>query len=154
MFQSPILNTIWLAMTPVGELRLALPVALAEYKLAVPVAFAASFIGNMIPVIAIIYLLEPTHTLLSRHSKIAQRFFEWLFSYTRRKHSHRFETLGSLALVIFVAIPLPMTGGWSGALAAFVFGVPPRVAIPLVGVGVAIAGVIVTVLTKGAMLAL
>lgn len=54
-----------------------------------------------------------------------------------------------IALITFVAIPLPMTGGWSGALAAFVFGIKPKKAIPLIFVGIAIAGIIVGFLSKG-----
>lgn len=141
-------------MLPIGELRVALPLALTHYKLDLATAFIASFIGNMAPIVAIVYLLDPVQRALSKRSKLARRFFEWLFRYTRRKHSHRFDALGSLALVTFVAIPLPMTGAWSGAVAAFVFGVRPRVAIPLIAAGVAIAGTIVTVLTKGVVLGL
>jgi len=154
MLDAPVINTMLVAMTPIGELRAALPLALTHYKLSVPVAFAASVIGNMVPVVVIVYLLEPASSLLSKHSKIAKRFFEWLFHHTRKKHTRRFEALGSVALVTFVAIPLPMTGGWSGAVAAFVFGIRPRAAIPLIALGVMIAGVIVTLLTQGVVLGL
>jgi uncharacterized membrane protein len=72
------------------------------------------------------------------------RFFTWLFSRTRRKHSRSFERWRDLALCFFVAIPLPGTGAWSGALAAFVFGVPFRRAMVAITCGVLIAGVVVT----------
>ena len=75
------------------------------------------------------------------------KFFTFLFERTRRKHSKKFEKWGALALITFVAIPLPITGGWSGALAAFVFGIPFKKALPLIFSGVIIAGVIVTGLT-------
>jgi uncharacterized membrane protein len=48
------------------------------------------------------------------------------------------------ALITFVGIPLPMTGGWTGALIAFVFGIPPRKALLHILIGVLIAGIIVT----------
>ncbi|RJQ53213.1 MAG: ligand-binding protein SH3 [Actinobacteria bacterium] len=149
MNYNPILVTLLVAMTPVGELRAALPLALTHYKLSLPVAFSVSVVGNMIPVIVLVYLLDPLQRWLSDHSPLFRRLFEWLFARTRRKHSRRFEALGSLALVTFVAIPLPMTGAWSGVLAAFVFGVRPRAAIPLIGAGVIAAGVIVSLATQG-----
>ncbi len=154
MLDSPILRTILVAMTPVGELRAALPLALTHYHLSLPVAFAASVVGNMIPVVIIAYLLDPVQEALSSRSVLFRRFFQWLFGYTRRKHSKMFDRWGSLALIAFVAIPLPMTGGWSGALAAFVFGVPPRTGIPMVGLGVIGAGIIVTLVTKGVVFAI
>ena len=52
-------------------------------------------------------------------------------------------------MVVLVAIPLPMTGAWTGSLAAWVFHIPPRSAIPLISLGVLIAGVIVTLLVEG-----
>jgi uncharacterized membrane protein len=52
-----------------------------------------------------------------------------------------------MALIILVAIPLPMTGAWTGSLAAWIFQIPPVKAIILIGLGVFIAGVIVTILT-------
>lgn len=144
-----IYKTLILAMMPVGELRASLPIALTQYNLSLPLAFAISVIGNMIPVVVIVYLLEPISKFLSRHSKFFEWFFEWLFEHTRKRHSKKFETMEEIALVTFVAIPLPMTGAWSGALAAFVFGIKPKMAIPLITLGVIIAGIIVSIITLG-----
>lgn len=146
MFESPLINTLLVAMTPVGELRVALPLAMVYYKMPFAVAFPLVVVGNMLPVVGIVYLLEPVSTFLSKHSRLMERFFEWLFNHTRKRHSHRFETGRDIALVTFVAIPLPVTGAWSGALAAFVFGIPPRRSIPLILLGVIGAGIIVTIL--------
>ena len=66
-----------------------------------------------------------------------------------KKHSKKFETFEEIALVTFVAIPLPGTGAWSGALVAFVFGIPPKKSIPLIFLGVAIAGIAVSLITLG-----
>lgn len=136
-------------MTPIGELRAAIPLGLTHYGLNVWLTFLIAVVGNMIPVVIIAFLLEPVSKWLSEHFKFFRWFFNWLFERTRRKHSKKFEVFEEVALVTFVAIPLPMTGAWSGALAAFVFGIPPKKSIPLVGLGVAIAGVIVTVITLG-----
>ncbi|MBE0428916.1 MAG: small multi-drug export protein [Thermoleophilia bacterium] len=144
-----IIKVFILAMTPIGELRAALPVALQHYKLGLPLAFAVSIIGNLVPVVAIVFLLNPVQRFLSRHSRLFAIFFEKLFARTRRKHSRRFERFEEMALISFVAIPLPVTGAWTGALASFVFGIPPRKAIPLIALGVTIAAVVVTLLTLG-----
>jgi uncharacterized membrane protein len=149
MFESEILRTFVLAMMPIGELRVALPVALEVYKMPWLTAFALSVVGNMIPVIFFAFLLDPISKFLMEHSKFFKWFFNFLFERTRKKHSKKFETLEEVALVTFVAIPLPVTGAWSGILAAFVFGIPPKKSIPLIFVGVLIAGIIVSALTLG-----
>lgn len=144
-----ILKTLFISMIPIGELRVAIPLGIAQYHLGVLTTFIIAVIGNIIPVVIIAFLLEPVSNWLSKHSKFFRWFFHWLFERTRKKHSHRFEVLEEVALVTFVAIPLPMTGGWSGALAAFVFGIPPKKSIPLISLGVVIAGVVVTLVTMG-----
>ena len=58
----------------------------------------------------------------------------------------RYEALG---LVLFVAIPLPVTGAWTGTVAAFIFGVRFRYALPAVVGGILIAGVVVTLASLG-----
>ena len=55
---------------------------------------------------------------------------------------------GYLGLILFVAIPLPFTGAWTGALVAFLFKIPFKKAFPLIATGVAIAGALVTLITK------
>jgi uncharacterized membrane protein len=82
--------------------------------------------------------------------KLANIFFSWLFSRTRHKFFGKYEVWGDLALVIFVAIPLPMTGAWTGAVAAFLFGIDKKKSLFLVTLGAMMAGVIVTLATLGA----
>lgn len=144
-----ILKTLFISMIPIGELRVAIPLGLTHYGLSVVTTFLVAVIGNTIPVIIIVFLLDPVSKWLMKHSKFFRWFFNWLFERTRKKHSKKFEVLEEVALVTFVAIPLPMTGGWSGALAAFVFGIPPKKSIPLISLGIVIAGVIVTLVTLG-----
>jgi uncharacterized membrane protein len=147
-----ILKTLFISMIPIGELRVAIPLGITHYNLGVITTYLIAVIGNMIPIVIIAFLLEPVSAWLSKHSKFFRWFFNWLFERTRKKHSKKFEMLEEGALVTFVAIPLPMTGGWSGALAAFVFGIPPKKSIPLIGLGVVIAGAIVTLITLGVKL--
>lgn len=145
----PQLITLFVSMLPVSELRGAIPLALTVYHLPPLTAFFWAVLGNIIPVFFLLCWLGPLAKYLSRHFYFFNRFFAWLFERTRRKHNHKFEIWGSLALIAFVAIPLPMTGGWTGAMAAFVFGIPLKKSLPLIFLGIIIAGFIVTLASLG-----
>ncbi len=143
--------TIIIGMLPVSELRGAIPLALAPvevggFGMSAPEAYILAVLGNMIPVIPLLLFLEPVSDFLRRW-RIFDIFFTWLFTRTHHNHSERFEKYGTLALTIFVAIPLPVTGAWTGCAAAFVFGIKFKHALPAIFAGVLIAGVVVTVLT-------
>jgi len=120
-----------LSTLPITELRGSIPIALTVYKLSTWEAYAWALLGNSLPVIFLLLFLEPFSLFLSKNFSFFRTFFNWLFERTRRKHSRKFEIFEELALILFVAIPLPMTGGWSGAVAAFVFGIPFKKAFPL-----------------------
>ena len=139
---------ILLAMVPVFELRGALPFAREILGMSALSSFLWSVIGNAIPVPIILWLLPPFTDWAERHWKALHRFLDRLHEYTERRHTARFERLRDLALITFVAIPLPITGAWSGSLAAVVFQVPKRRAMPLIFLGIVIAGLIVTMLVE------
>ena len=137
-------------MLPIGELRVAIPVGMTVYDLPFWSAFLWSFIGNIIPIFFVIWGLDLLINKFAVHRiYFLNKFFNWLFERTRKKHTKSFERWQNLALVIFVAIPLPGTGAWTGALIAYVFGIPLKRAFPLIGLGVLIAGIIVTLITLG-----
>ncbi|MDD8030774.1 MAG: small multi-drug export protein [Acidobacteriota bacterium] len=140
-------QVLLLAMAPISELRGAIPVGLAGLKLPFWEVFLISYVGNLIPVAFLLLALEPLANFLSGRFKIFRKLFDWLFQRTRKNIATWVEKYGQKALVLFVAIPLPVTGGWTGSIAAFLFGFPFRVAFPLIALGVLIAGVIVSVLT-------
>lgn len=137
-----------ISMIPVGE-RAAIPLAMKVYGFPWWQALVISFLGAIVPVFAIIYLLDPVSSFLSKRFKFIDRFFQWLFKHTRRKHSKNFKLFEELALLIFVSIPSPVTGPWGGALASFVFGIPPKKAIPFIFAGVLISGILIIFLTEG-----
>ena len=145
----PEIATMLVAMLPVGELRGAIPFALAVYDMPFWKVFIFAVIGNMIPVIFILWLLDPVSKFLMKHSKIMNKLFTWLFDRTQKKHSEKFKKWEELALITFVAIPLPVTGGWSGSVAAFVFGIPFKKALPLIFIGILISATIVSLLSYG-----
>lgn len=137
-------------MLPISELRGAIPLAVS-FGWPIWQAYLVAVFANLIPVVLILLLLDPVAKFLSKHFKVFEKFFDWLFDRTRHKHNHKFERWGALALISFVAIPLPFTGAWTGALAAFLFGVELRKAIPLIFLGILIAGFIVSLISLGAL---
>lgn len=147
-FLSPRLATFITAMIPVGELRASIPLALTTYRMGLIESFLISVAGNLVPVAVILWGLDSISRVLMRKFHWANRFFTWLFNRTRRKYSARFKKYSGYALIGFVAIPLPVTGGWTGALIAFVFGIPPRKAMLQISIGVLIAAIIVTTIVK------
>ncbi|MBM3707971.1 MAG: small multi-drug export protein [Actinobacteria bacterium] len=136
------------AMTPIGELRASIPVGLGVYRLDIFSTLIISIIGNIIPAVVIVYALEPISKFLMKRFRPADRFFTWLFNRTRRKYYKKFEKYSGYALATFVGIPLPVTGAWTGALIAFVFGIPPKKAILDIFLGILMASAIVTVIFK------
>ena len=146
------LKTFLWAMTPIGELRVAIPLALTVYKLSLPVAFFLSVAGNLLSVFLILSFLGIFSRWAAVNSRILNKFFVWLFERTRRNHADKVNEYGVYLLPLFVAIPLPITGGWTGSLIAFVFGIPFKKAFPLITLGVLVAGVIVSFLTQAGII--
>ncbi len=141
------ITTIVFAMLHISELRGAIPYSVTIVKMPWQEAYVISVIENFIPVILILYWFGPVSEYLRRFT-VFDRFFDWLFARTRRKGKmiQRFEVLG---LILFVAIPLPVTGAWTGSVAAFIFDIKKRVALPAILAGIMIAGVIVTLASLG-----
>lgn len=143
------IKTFLIAMSPLLELRGSIPLAITVYGMPAWTAYVVSVIGNMVPVVFILWLLGWASGFLSRRSGFFNLFFAALFKRTRASHQEKFQKWESFALMILVAIPLPFTGAWTGSLAAFVFGIPFKKAFPMILLGVMIAGVIVTLSTLG-----
>ena len=139
--------TVVLAMAPISELRGAIPYAITIGNMSWQEAYVMAVIANFIPVIPIMYLIGPVSRALCKYP-VFDRFFTWLFARTRRKGKliERFEVLG---LMLFVAIPLPVTGAWTGTVAAFLFDVKKKTALPAIFLGICIAGAVVTLAVMG-----
>ncbi|HHT78605.1 MAG TPA: small multi-drug export protein [Actinobacteria bacterium] len=143
-----ILSTFFTAMTPIGELRASIPLGLGVYKLDIYSTIIFSILGNLIPAVVIVYALEPVSKFLMKRFRIFDRFFTWLFNRTRKKYYKKFEKYSGFALATFVGIPLPVTGAWTGATIAFVFGIPPKKAVLDIFLGILMAAAIVTIVFK------
>ncbi|MDI6639426.1 MAG: small multi-drug export protein [Methanocellales archaeon] len=143
------ISVILVAAMPISELRGAIPVAMM-HDFDPLTAYMLAVIGNLLPVVPLLLWLEPVSNHLRRY-KSWDKFFDWLFTRTHRKHNERFEKYGTIALSLFVAVPLPVTGAWTGCAAAFVFGIKFKHALPAILLGVLIAGVVVTLTCLGVL---
>lgn len=141
------LATFIISMIPVIELRGAIPIGVG-LGLSHAEAMGISIIGNMLPVPFIILFIRPIFRWMTRKSGKLARLAEKLEAKAEGKWDkiHRYQFF---ALTIFVAIPLPGTGAWSGALIAAVMNMRLRNALPSILLGVLIAGILVSGITYG-----
>lgn len=140
--------TFLMAMVPVVELRGAIPYGVLA-GLSVPEAFILAVLGNLAPIPFLVVFTRKVFEWLRTKS-------EWLDRFVRRMEAKADKNKGLvqkyefLGLMILVAIPLPGTGGWTGALVAAMLNMRLKRAMPAITLGVIIAGIIVTTLTYGA----
>ncbi|HRY83399.1 MAG TPA: small multi-drug export protein [Candidatus Cloacimonadota bacterium] len=142
---APWIVIVIIANLPVVELRGAIPVAILLFKMPWYEAMLISVFANMIPIPFILLFMDELFALLSRN-KHGKRFTEGLFARTRNK-GKQIEKYEAWGLAIFVGIPLPGTGGWTGAVAANIFGIRFWRSILFIFIGVVMAGALVTSLT-------
>lgn len=142
------LVTVLVAALPVSEVRGAIPLAIGVYGYDPGQAYLLSVFGNLLPIIPLLLFLGPVSDFL-RRCTLGDRFFAWLFLRTRRKYIQDHENFGLTALAIYVAIPLPMTGAWTGCAIAFLLGFRFWPAFAAISAGVFLAGIIVTATVVG-----
>ncbi len=137
---------ILLSALPVTELRATIPLALAMGMPPTRALMLAIF-GNLLPIIPLICLLEPLSRKLRRYSFL-DNLFQKVLTRTRQKGSG-VQKYGALGLLLFVAVPLPGTGAWSGAILAWFFGIKPLYSFWALSGGVILAGLAVTMASLG-----
>ena len=135
------------AAVPVFEVRASVPLGIIAYHLPVATAIILSIIGSVLPVFPLLWILNNLTDRLRKNPKL-DRLFEWLFTRTRSK-SKLIEDLELVGLTLFIAVPLPGTGVWTGTIAAYLLGlrwIPTFIA---GAVGTSIASVLVAAATLG-----
>ena len=135
------------AMVPIAELRGAIPLGI-YWGLSPILVFIIAIIGNMVPVPLILLFLEGIEKYLRRSEKMA-RALDWLFERTYKKADEKVRRWEYLALILFVAIPLPGTGAWTGSLIAYLFKFDIKKSMLSIFIGVLIAGAIVLIASLG-----
>jgi uncharacterized membrane protein len=143
---SEILTVIGSAALPILELRASIPIAIVRYHFSWYYAYLFSIIGNLLPVPFILKFLDAIISLLSK-IRFMEKLIQWFLSRTRRRGKivERYERVG---LTLFVAIPLPVTGAWTGSILAVIMGLKFKHSMISIFLGVLIAGVIVTCATQ------
>ena len=142
------LITFLMAMVPVVELRGAIPYGVIA-GLSVPEAFILSVLGNIAPIPFLVVFTRKIFEWLRTQSDGLDRLVRRLEAKAEKNKAvvQKYEFFG---LMLLVAIPLPGTGAWTGALVAAMMNMRLKRAMPAIIVGVLVAGIIVTTLTYGA----
>ncbi len=140
------LTIFLISLLPILELRGGM---IAAALLSVPFgrAFLICLAGNLLPLPFILLLIRPFFNWL-RRTKHLKKLADWLERKTEKNKAKvlRYETLG---LLLFVAIPLPGTGGWTGSLVAAMLDMPLKKSLPVISLGVLVAGAIMSAVTYG-----
>jgi uncharacterized membrane protein len=134
-----------LSLLPIFELRGGIPVGVALFGLNPAAVYGVCVLFNVVPVLPILLLLGPLRRLLSEVPP-----FRGFFRFLDRKVGKRRETIEryeEIGLILFVGIPLPVTGAWTGSLVAAVMGLRVLPSLLFIFLGILLAGVVVMVLT-------
>lgn len=145
-----------LSILPISELRVGLPLAV-DYALknSLPIfpLFFLIVLLNIIIIFPILFFLDYLHENLMKFS-LYRSVFGILIRQTRKKIDkveRKLPIYGYFALTLFVAIPLPVTGAWTGCLIAWILGLERKRAVPAIALGVMIAGIIVLLASLGVL---
>lgn len=144
-----------ISMVPLIELRGAVPVAVA-YDLPVLQSFVICVIGNMLPV-PVIYWFARKVLMWGKDKRFIGKFFTWCITKGEKGGKKIMEKTGGglyIALFLFVGIPLPGTGAWTGTLAASFLDLDWKKSVIAVTLGVILAGIIMYLASKGLLGAL
>ena len=144
------LATIVLATIPIGELRLAIPVAAHVWLLHPLEAFGYSVIGNLIPLLPLYFGLDWLQRMATKYWPWFGRVVDAQIERAKKRVEKKYARYGALALFLFTALPLPMTGLWTATLAAVALKIPFRYAVWGIVSGVVTAGIIVSILSVSA----
>ncbi|UCH90313.1 MAG: small multi-drug export protein [Thermoplasmata archaeon] len=135
-------------MLPFVELRGALPIAIFVYDMNIAFAFTLCVVANMIPVPFILVFFKRVENWLRRYPYWS-RVMDKVFARTRRRAGKSIRKYEVIGLMIFVGIPLPVTGAWTGSLIAYLFDLDIRRSFYAIFAGVLIAGLIILVVSVG-----
>ena len=142
-----LLQVLFISMLPVLELRGAIPYGIALGVNPFLVSLVA-MIGNLLPIPFLIVYTRKVFTWLCGRFSAASRFVTKLEEHAHVKSAvvHKY---GFWGICILVAIPLPGTGAWTGALVAAVLNMRLKSALPAIALGVLVAGMIVLIPSIG-----
>jgi len=142
------IKIVGVAALPIFELRGAIPIGCNILGMsAIGKVYFLSVLGNLLPVLPLLLFFKYFYHHLE-NIKFIGKFFKWWFRRVEKK-SKLIQHWGFWGLVLFVAIPLPVTGAWTGTVAANLFEIKVKRAFLAILFGVIIAGVIVSLVVSG-----
>lgn len=136
-----------LSMIPITEIRASIPLGITVFGMGVFEAVLWGVLGNVLAGVLVLLVVEPLMWHVIKHSKTIEKLWHTYVEKIKTTNTKRFEKWGSVILVSFVAIPLPMTGVFTGAVAASIFQIPVKKAVPLLFLGSLISSCIIVALT-------
>jgi uncharacterized membrane protein len=142
---SPLLIAGLISMVPIFELRGGIPIGIAVLNQHPLIVYCVAVLFNLIPIFPVLLFLNPVKRIFEK-LPVFRGFFQFL-SKKAEKNKKLIEKYEELGLMLFVAIPLPVTGAWTGSLVAVVMGLKTVKSFLFIAAGVFIAGIIVTLLT-------
>ena len=145
LFQNEVFKVFLLSMLPITELRFSIPYGINVYSIPIFQVVLISILGNILIGILIVYIIGPIMYYLKK-VPIFNKLINYIFNRTLNK-SKSIEKRKFYGLLLFVSIPLPMTGVWTGALAAYLLNLNRYHSIFAISLGVMLSATIVTALT-------
>lgn len=140
---------VLLGALPITEIRGAVLWGLGPAGFSLWEALGWAFLGNALAYCFLLWFLPRIGRYLVDHEFPMRGYFLWFFERTRKHHAHTFHKWEAWALFLLIAIPLPLTGAWTGAAAAYVFGINVRRALLPGLLGIGVSGIIVATGASG-----
>lgn len=148
------LYAIILSILPLSELRGGIPLAILfarDNGIPIILAISSVILANILIIFFVFYFLDNIHHALTRNNLYKRIFEKYLGKFQKKVDvfEKKYQSAGFLALMIFVAVPLPGTGAWTGVLISWLLDLDRKKSIFYISLGVLIAGIIVSLATLG-----
>jgi len=132
-------------MLPIAELRLAIPFSIIFQNLEISKVVLVSIVGNFIVIVPIFFGIKYFSKNMMKY-KYLNLFLKWIFQRTRKKGTY-IEKYKFYGLMLFVGVPLPVTGAWTGCIAAYLFNLSNKETFLGIFFGICISASIISILT-------
>ena len=143
------LYTLLWSMVPFFELRLSIPLGYSKFDLSIYSSVFISVIGGIIVAAVILQLLPVFMEFFEKYVPVFDKIMKKVLAKTRKEHSHKMAVIGETFLVLFIAVPLPGSGAFTGSLICYLFKIPYKKALLLISLGILCSGIVVGVITLG-----
>ncbi len=139
---------ILLTIAPITELRVGLPLAInyaIESSVPISLIFILILLVNIFMIFVIFFFLDTFHEGFMKISIYRKMFNSYIKRFRKKvdKFEKKYEESGFIALALFVAVPLPGTGAWSGCLVSWLLGLDRKKSVLAIAVGITIAGLLI-----------